>query len=100
MHQLYRYHVSEGSRRKVKCNVQVAPRLSGYHDNVVLGHIRRELIDVAPVSGFLCGDDDFRGQDLQRADISRESRGWSVWTQEQHSLDAWLETGYVELMQR
>lgn len=100
MHLLNRYHVSESSHRKVKCNVQVAPRFSGYHDNVVLGHIRRELIDVAPVSGFLCGNDNIRGQDLQSADISRESRGRSVWTQEQHSLDARLEMGDVELMQR
>lgn len=80
--------------------VKVAPRVSSYHDNVVLGHIRRELIDVAPVRGLLCGDDDIRGQDIQGVGISRERWGRSVWTQEQNSLDARLETGYVELMQR
>lgn len=80
--------------------VKVAPRVSSYLDNVVLGHIRRELIDVAPVRGLLCGDDDFRGQDLQGVHISRESEGQSVRTQEQNPLDAKLETGNVELMQR
>lgn len=78
----------------------MTPRVSSYHDNVVLGQIRRELIDVAPVSGLLCGDDDIRGQDIQGVGISRESRGRTVWTQEQNSLDAGMETGYVELMQR
>jgi len=71
-----------------------------YHNNVIFGHVFRQLLYVAPVGGLLMWDDDVWRQDIQRPHIWRQD-GWQrVGAQHQHSLHSRVDPGQVQLLQR
>lgn len=72
----------------------------GYHDDVVLGHVLRQLLDEAPVGGLLARDDHVWRQHLQRLDVGRQGGRGCVRTEHQHPLHPRLDAGQVEVLQR
>lgn len=71
-----------------------------YHNDVVLGHVFRQLLDVAPVRGLLVWYVDVWRQHIQRPHIWRQC-GWGrVGAQHQHSLYSRVDPGQVQLLQR
>lgn len=72
----------------------------GYHDDVVLGHVLRQLLDEAPVGGFLARDDHVWRQHLQRLGVGRKAGRGRVGPEHQHPLHPRLDAGQVEVLQR
>lgn len=71
-----------------------------YHDDVVLGHVLRQLLNEAPVGGLLAWDDNVRRQHLQRLGVGRQGGRSRVGPEHQYPLHPRLDAGQVKVLQR